>query len=73
MLNSSMRKINLFLPVILAFAVTIGLPNWLSWNERVVLSTVLVMLLWWISEVIPMAVTALVPMLVFRRCRIQGE
>ena len=60
-----MRKINLFLPVVLAFAITLGLPNWLSWNERVVLSTVLVMLWWWISEVIPMAVTALVPMLVF--------
>ena len=65
LLNSSMRKINLFLPVILAFAITLGLPNWLSWNERVVLSTVLVMLWWWISEVIPMAVTALAPMLVF--------
>jgi sodium-dependent dicarboxylate transporter 2/3/5 len=60
-----MRKINLFLPVVLAFAITLGLPNWLTWNERVVLSTVLVMLWWWISEVIPMAVTALVPMLVF--------
>ena len=60
-----MRKINLFLPVILAFAVTLGLPNWLTWNERVVLSTVLVMLWWWISESIPMAVTALIPILVF--------
>lgn len=60
-----MRKINLFLPVVLACAITLGLPNWLTWNERVVLSTVLVMLWWWISEVIPMAVTALVPMLVF--------
>lgn len=60
-----MRKINLFLPVVLAFAITLGLPNWLSWNERVVLSTVLVMLWWWISEVIPMAVTALVPLLIF--------
>ena len=60
-----MRKINLFLPVVLAFAITLGLPNWLSWNERVVLSTVLVMLWWWISEVIPMAVTALIPILVF--------
>ena len=60
-----MRKINLFLPVALAFAITLGVPNWLTWNERVVLSTVLVMLWWWISEVIPMAVTALVPMLVF--------
>ena len=60
-----MRKINLFLPVVLAFAITLGLPNWLSWNERVVLSTVLVMLWWWISEAIPMAVTALVPVLIF--------
>lgn len=65
LLNSYMRKINLFLPVILAFAVTLGLPNWLSWNERLVLSTVLVMLWWWISEVIPMAVTALMPILIF--------
>lgn len=60
-----MRQINLFLPVVIALAITFGLPNWLSWNERVVLSTVLVMLWWWISEVIPMAVTALIPMLVF--------
>ena len=60
-----MRKINLFLPVILACAITLGLPNWLSWNERVVLSTVLVMLWWWISEAIPMAVTALIPILIF--------
>jgi len=60
-----MRKINLFLPVFLACAITLWFPSWLSWNERVVLSTVLVMLWWWISEVIPMAVTALVPMLVF--------
>jgi sodium-dependent dicarboxylate transporter 2/3/5 len=60
-----MRKINLFIPVVLAFAITLGLPNWLSWNERVVLSTVLVMLWWWISEAIPMAVTALVPVLIF--------
>ncbi len=60
-----MQKINLFLPVVLAFGITLGLPNWLSWNERVVLSAVLVMLWWWISESIPMAVTALIPILVF--------
>jgi sodium-dependent dicarboxylate transporter 2/3/5 len=60
-----MRKINLFLPVVLASAITLGLPNWLTWNERVVLSTVLVMLWWWISESVPMAVTALVPILIF--------
>lgn len=65
LLNSSMRKINLFLPVFLACAIALGLPNWLSWNERVVLSTVLVMLWWWISEAIPMAVTALIPILIF--------
>lgn len=60
-----MRKINLFLPILLAVIVTIGFPNWLTWNERVVLSTVLVMLWWWISEIIPMAVTALLPILIF--------
>ena len=60
-----MRKINLFLPVVLACAITLGLPNWLTWNERVVLSTVLIMLWWWISESVPMAVTALMPLLVF--------
>jgi sodium-dependent dicarboxylate transporter 2/3/5 len=60
-----MRKINLFLPVVLACAIALGLQNWLTWNERVVLSTVLVMLWWWISESVPMAVTALVPILIF--------
>jgi sodium-dependent dicarboxylate transporter 2/3/5 len=60
-----MRKIHLILPVVLAFLISLGFPNWLTWNERVVLSTVLVMLWWWISEVIPMAVTALVPILIF--------
>ena len=60
-----MQKINLFLPVVLACVITLGFPNWLTWNERVVLSTVLVMLWWWISEAIPMAVTALVPILIF--------
>ncbi len=61
----TMRKIHLILPVVLAFLISLGFPNWLTWNERVVLSTVLVMLWWWISEVIPMAVTALVPILIF--------
>jgi len=60
-----MRKVHLILPVVLAFLISLGFPNWLTWNERVVLSTVLVMLWWWISEVIPMAVTALVPILIF--------
>ena len=65
LLNSSMRKIHLILPVAIAFLISLGFPNWLTWNERVVLSTVLVMLWWWISEVVPMAVTALVPVLIF--------
>jgi sodium-dependent dicarboxylate transporter 2/3/5 len=60
-----MRKVHLILPVVLAFLISLGFPNWLTWNERVVLSTVLVMLWWWISEAIPMAVTALVPILIF--------
>ena len=60
-----MRKLHLILPVALAFLISLGFPNWLTWNERVVLSTVLVMLWWWISEVVPMAVTALVPVLIF--------
>jgi len=60
-----MRKVHLILPVVLAFLISLDFPNWLTWNERVVLSTVLVMLWWWISEAIPMAVTALVPILIF--------
>jgi len=60
-----MRKVHLILPVVLAVVISFGFPNWLTWNERVVLSTVLVMLWWWISEAIPMAVTALVPILIF--------
>jgi sodium-dependent dicarboxylate transporter 2/3/5 len=60
-----MRRVHLILPVVLAFLISLGFPNWLTWNERVVLSTVLVMLWWWISEAIPMAVSALVPILIF--------
>jgi len=59
-----MRKINLLLPILLGFIITIVFPNWLTWNERVVLSTVLLMLFWWISETVPMAVTALLPLLI---------
>ena len=59
-----MQKVNLLLPILLAIIIAIAFPNWLTWNERVVLSTVLLMLFWWISETVPMAVTALLPLLI---------
>lgn len=60
-----MLKLHLILPVAIAFFISLAFPNWLTWNERVVLATVLVMLWWWISEAVPMAVTALIPIVVF--------
>jgi sodium-dependent dicarboxylate transporter 2/3/5 len=40
------------------------LMNWLTWGESVVLAILFLMLFWWIAETIPMAVTALLPLVI---------
>ncbi len=59
-----MSKYMNFLAPTISLGIGVGLTHWLTWNESVVLAVLFLMLFWWISETVPMAVTALIPLLI---------
>ncbi len=60
------RRIGLFLgPLLFTLLLLLPLPGGMSPEARVVAAVAMLMAVWWISEALPMAVTALVPIVAF--------